>query len=307
MNINSPEVPPSTPSLGVRILRFFVRATLILVLGIGLGVGLYLGLPALYRQFILPVQQHTLEISILSTQQAQNSQQNSQRIETLLERVDALELQSQDQLSSLEQAWVEMEAITQTQVAYLPTLAALQTASANQQVDFEQQRAALDDLQERLTRLESDSNAAIDQLDAALAGLEGRIQTLQTAQDQSVSQTALHNELQLLRAMNLLTRARYYLVANNTSLAEVDIRAAITIIQQLQHSLLADQTIYLAELEDYLNAALVNLPGQPVAADNQLQGAWELLLQGLPNLDSTPQPTPIGQTPTHTPTATATP
>jgi hypothetical protein len=109
----------------------------------------------------------------------------------------------------------------------------------------------------------------------------------------------IRNELKMVKAMELLTRSRLLLVANNLGLAQQDLQSASELLNGLQVSLPADQRGDLAEIIARLDKASSNLPERPLLASDDLEIAWQLLLLGLPDQsqsstpDVTATPTPV--------------
>ena len=87
---------------------------------------------------------------------------------------------------------------------------------------------------------------------------------------------------QLVRLMVMVTRARFNLVEGNISLASSDLQAAVDAFEDLQENVTDEQKAYLAAVIEKLEAALEELPDSPLAAADQLEAAWQLLVAGLP-------------------------
>ncbi|MFN2126347.1 MAG: hypothetical protein ACK2TU_00670, partial [Anaerolineales bacterium] len=126
---------------------------------------------------------------------------------------------------------------------------------------------------------------------------------LEAPQERLASRTAqasqVWQELQLLKIMALSTRARYNLVEGNLSLSRTDIQLASEIAASLQPEALPHQVEVIAEIVNRLDTSLTNLAGSPLSTADQLEAAWQLLVQGLPGEpeetavpEETPAPTP---------------
>jgi len=107
----------------------------------------------------------------------------------------------------------------------------------------------------------------------------------------------LARQIKLLRAMELLSRARLFLYQSNFGLAEQDIQAAREILAAVQPSAPLPLGSELSEIVERLDMCLSRLPDFPVPASDDLDIAWQILLQ------VTPRPA----VPTETPTPTTTP
>ena len=102
--------------------------------------------------------------------------------------------------------------------------------------------------------------------------------------------------------MQWLIRARLVLVQNNLGLAQVDLLAARRVLVALQVELSteqAEQAAQIAQVVARLDAALGYLPTAPVAAADELEGAWQLLVAdmapapaGIASEDVRPEATP---------------
>ncbi len=111
----------------------------------------------------------------------------------------------------------------------------------------------------------------------------------------------------------MLTRSRIFLTQGNISLAQTEIRAAASLLTELQEQLPEGQAAYIGEAVDVLNESLSYLPRSPLLASDRVEGVWQLLFEGLPEesaeeaaaeeaaAESTGTPTAEG-TPTATPT-----
>jgi len=127
----------------------------------------------------------------------------------------------------------------------------------------------------------------VDLLGEAISAQGESLATLQDRMSGDRSPEALLRSLQVLRAMELLTRSRMLLVQNNVGLARTDLAAARELMIELQPVVPADQQDAIEEVIARLDAALSALPGSPVAAADALEGAWQLLLAGLPSAATT--------------------
>jgi hypothetical protein len=123
----------------------------------------------------------------------------------------------------------------------------------------------------------------------------------------------------LIKAMEMLTRSRVYLVQSNLGLAKDEILAARELLAEM--SVPEYQQTALAAIIDQLDLAAQNLPDFPILASENLEVAWQLLRSGLPTeseasaalespLEATAPAEPATEatpTPTVSPEATSTP
>lgn len=176
------------------------------------------------------------------------------------------------------QSWQEQ---TEQELADLQTK--LQTIES---VQNEHDRS-LTDLGQRVIDIETEITARTKSLDA----LE-RMQSELQAQNEAAS-AELQRQIDVLKSMELLSRARLFMYQSNFGLAEQDVQIArdllATVKPDAPESLADDLNAVVLRLD----MTLSNLPDFPVAASDDLDIAWQILLSGLPR----PTPT-LGETPT---------
>ena len=203
----------------------------------------------------------------------------------------------------------------------------------NQQLQSEQ---AVADLQTRLTALEAEQARQVESftsLDKRVSDIEteisARTQSLAALEEMQAmlqsqyeaSNVELARQINLLKGMELLSRARLFMYQSNFGLAKQDVQSALDLLATVQpeapESLANDLNAVILRLE----LALANLPDFPVAASDDLDIAWQILLGGLPQAQTlvggaTPTPevmpipnpeTTVTSTPQMTITPTATP
>jgi chromosome segregation ATPase len=324
----------------VWLLRFLLRLIVVVALGAAVGAGLYFGGTFAYRQFLEPVPVHEIRLDVLEGQQRQSSERFTEQQQDLQTRIGELEMQGdarklaldglQERLGTLEtsragmavrldEAYAELAqlqtSLAEAQLArdaIQTALASLEAVQDAGQVDLDALRVDLAAAQTALTGIEE----ALEQAQSDLAATQTGFADLSAQVDAygldvvavreelsgDKSPTALLNELQLVRAMELLTRARLVLVQNNLALAQSDIQAGRGILVDLQAEVPAFQSEQILRIVARLDAALDNLPAAPVAAADELEGAWQLLAAGLPK-----EPPAAEDTPVTTPTPESTP
>jgi uncharacterized coiled-coil protein SlyX len=181
-------------------------------------------------------------------------------------------------------------------------VAALETQQA-------QSAAQIASLQARLATAE----AALGKQAETITGLAGRIQTAEEGiarhtkqlaaldeiqaeylKNNDASLTRIDGQIRLLKAMEMLSRARLFLYQSNFGLAKQDAQSARDLLAGLQEDAPEALAAELTEALFRLDLVLKNLPDFPVAASVDLDLAWQVLVQGIP------QPTPV-------PTESATP
>ncbi len=278
--MSNPAPQPQKDSFFVRLLRLIGNLVVAVVLGLALGAALFFGIPAVYRQFIQPVRDHTVQIRLLEANQASAATQAASQNLTLTSRLEALEKQN-DANKAAAAELLTLKAALSTAEAQLGALQtssaadhlALATASAGQQ----RAQASLDNSKQIIiTSVES---------------LSARIDALATAQAENASSRELGDQLRLLRAMQLVLRAEFYMAQNNFGLAKQDTQTALGMLKELSASLPAAQAASVQEAAGYLESALAGLPDRPVVVNAQLETAWQVLLGY--TATATPTPTPL--------------
>lgn len=285
----------SKPSFGQRIItfiRFILRLLFVLVLAVGLGVGIYFGaaygIPELYRRYVQPVEDNTLRLDDMEARQTQDVQQIDEYIETLQDRLTILEIQSdtdKDNIADLESQLATAISVQATQSLALATLEPFPSAFSDSQADIEAIQTALDDFSNTV----EENSQQVESL---------------SADDQWRSNVIINmqHDLQIIRTMEFLTRARLYLSQGNLEQGEANIQAGLDIIIALMVDVPAYQKETLFQISNYLNDAIESLPENPVRTADQMEGAWQFLIQGLPASEPSTTVTPtLTATPTPTP------
>jgi hypothetical protein len=192
---------------------------------------------------------------------------------------------------------------------------------------------------EGLNQVASQQAANMESLSAQIAVLQGRVATLEARAD-SVNQSIqahtealqkldelqaalqagfethmveissqLSEQLTLTRAIELLSRSRLYLSQSNFGLAKTDAISARELLYGLLTTISPEQSGALRIVIDRLDLALTNIEAYPAIAVYDLDMAWRLLIDGLPNVPQMVLTPVIAETlpPTALPPATATP
>jgi hypothetical protein len=192
---------------------------------------------------------------------------------------------------------------TNQQLAGMETQVA---ALLNQQA---QQAEALKELGSRAEMLETEVSAQNRSL-AALGEIQTALVKMQAEQqaDKLALNSELDRQIKILRGMELLSRARLFLYQSNFGLAKADVQAARDILAAVQASATEPLAKEQAEVVQRLDLCLSRLPDYPVAASDDLDIAWQVLLQGIPPVvieSATPTPQATIEI-TETPAATIT-
>jgi len=238
-------------SFAVRFFRAVLRWLFVVVLGILLGVGVALGLPTLYRSFVEPVQLNAERIQELEKSFADDQANDREK--------DAAEAQ---RLADLEGRMVTAGETLQEQGTKLQTLADT----------VEKQRKQLDEFDRELIR--------VDEVESQIKEIGSRLSALEeTLASEDAPTQRLGRQFQLLRALELLTRARLWLTQNNLGLAAEDLSTALADLQKVQQVAPEDEAKVLETVTKRIELAVGELETAPVLAADDIEVAWRLLYQ----------------------------
>lgn len=157
--------------------------------------------------------------------------------------------------------------------------AQLSVVAAQQDADVTRLEAEIAALQARVADLETRADA-VDQALAAQNETLTNLAALQTELDKTLN-AELTYQVELLRAVNYLSRSRLYLSQSNFGLAREDALSARNLLSQVRATASADQAYAINEALNRLDMALSNLPAYPVVAVYDIDIAWQYLADGL--------------------------
>lgn len=316
MTTESPS--PTSPSFGRRLLlafgkltKFTLRLILVIVIGVLLGGGIYwaasYGVSLVNRRIFQPINEHTRWLADLETRHTQDYGRLNERTQALQEQTQAL----QEQIDELErQGDATREALDALQTRLTTSealLGEIQTAldAAQASLDaLEDQQATLGPdltkLQTTLKKLET----TVGDLTEATALISSDVEALSVTVKDEAPLIGVRTDVQLLKAMELLTRARVQLAQDNFGAATTEVQEARSVLLALSATVPAEQQSALAAIVQRLDLGLANLPNAPRLANDDFEIAWQLLRQGLPAV--TPSTTTTTRSPLATPTLTTT-
>jgi hypothetical protein len=191
---------------------------------------------------------------------------NSAAAQTAVERLDSADAR----LGDLE---TQVATLVEAEAGLPERLAAIESA----QEDF-------DALVGSMTSQIDEHSSRLDDLDTIQAELTSG---LDTANAETVRQ------VELLRSMELLSRARLFLFQANYGLAKADVQTARTILAGVQTDYPDWEPEVIAETLFRVDKTLGALPLLPVPASNDLDIAWQVLLTQVvsaPPVDTTTPP-----------------
>lgn len=246
-----PSASADGPSFWRRALGVILRVLLVVLIGVGLGVGAYWGLPAVYRDFIAPVQQNTQQLE-----------------------------QSQAELVDLRAA---QRAASATQLAQL---ADIQGEIARQGEDLSALQADVGSLKANQPTLAAGVRS-LAQLDSSLAELQaaatqtaGQIEALgAAASTPNPTMQAVNQRLEVLRLMQLVSQARLSLAEGNLGQAGTDVASAKAALTDLITRSGEDHQAALQDVSTRLDLAQQEAKANPSVAADDLDIAWQLLVE----------------------------
>jgi hypothetical protein len=140
---------------------------------------------------------------------------------------------------------------------------------------------SLTELDKRLSEVETE----VDARTKSLTELEDMQAKLQEQNDDTSAE--LDRQINLLKGMELLSRARLFMYESNFGLAREDVQIARDVLAKIQPDAPSPLGNELAAVVERLDMTLSNLPDFPVAASDDLDIAWQILLSGLPQATPT--------------------
>jgi cell division protein FtsB len=202
----------------------------------------------------------------------------------------------------VEQNTAELTELQSQQTQMEQELADLQSRMETMESQQSQNASTLTDLGGRMEEVESGIAAHTESL-AALEEMQSELQ----AQDEDMS-AELQRQINLLKSMELMSRARLFMFQSNFGLARQDVKTARDLLMMVRTDAPEELVDDLNEVIRRLDLVLGSLPNFPVAARDDLDVAWQVLLLGLPQAQIDAEGTTVpAVTPSVTPAATFTP
>ncbi|OGO19719.1 MAG: hypothetical protein A2Z14_00680 [Chloroflexi bacterium RBG_16_48_8] len=235
-------------SAGSRILGLFLRFFFVTLVGIAIGVGAYYGIPALYKDFIQPVQI------------------NTQRVAELEESLAQLQVDFLEKQSSLSTSFAKVEGEVAGQHE---DLAVLQAQGQGLETRMDEVQSELEGVQSLSDRLR-ETEESLEDLGKRLGALEAALEE----EDPPIEQ--IQRQIELLRVMELVTRARLWLIQDNLGKAVDDLAIAKEILENLNADAQEDEVIM--PIIERLDQILFEIPLSPVIAADDLEIVWQYLI-----------------------------
>lgn len=298
------------PSFLRRLIRFIVRLVFVLVLGVALGAGIYYLATNFYLQYIQPLQDHEVRLNTLEAYQEEVNKQVGNRLSDLESRLVEMETFNDTHKESLAQLEMRITRLETSLAAFEESYTGLSNGFGEMQAAQQEMDDALAEMKDELAAMKSDVLALQTDLEDLSAAREADKEVLSLLQESSELDSArvasLSQDVEILYILELLTRARFHLAQGNTTLARVDIETARERLVAFSATLEPAQLETVNQVQDLLDDALGYLPRFPLAANDKVEGAWDLLLAGLPQGQGESGVTPEAE-PTEAATSTATP
>jgi uncharacterized protein HemX len=233
--------------LGSRLLGFFMRLFFVILVGAAIGVGAYYGIPALYKDFIQPIQT------------------NTQRVAALERNLASVQVDFREKQAALSGNISNVEGEVSSQ---REDIAALNAQGDGWETRLDELQTELDGIQSLPVRIQ-DLEDSLDALSQRLDKLEMAIE----AEDSPIDQ--IQEQVQLLRIMELVTRARMWIIQDNPGKAREDLTIAKEALESLDAAL---DDGSLTPIVERLDQILFEIPLSPVIAADDLEIVWQLLI-----------------------------
>ena len=272
---------PAAPGGFGRFLRALMRLMIFGVLVAILTAAVYLGVVYLFQNAVQPARANAEQLRDLSTRQASREKKSDERLDGMNQRMAELESQQDLNNEQFSRLKGDVEALNQAIGGQTSTL-------------------------ERLELLEGQMNTVL-QFISPLA--TGTVQETLVASNQQLraDMLSMQRELKTLKALELINRARLFILQENYGKAANDIEEAHQSLLALRDILPAESRGKIDLILQRLELALLNIQSAPGMASDDLEIAWGLLLSNLPNAESSLLDVAIPPTFTPTPYITVTP
>jgi len=270
---------PNNENFGTRLLSGFFNLTkivvrfLLIILLMGLLALLLFGVPYVYWRYVTPTVNEFKHMASAQVAQELLNQRLLDDLDNMQQRADTIETRMDSEKQQFGEIEGSIDALVATQQSQVELYQKTQHA-----VDEKYQT-----ISDQITALETklvDMNTSLEQFGTSIGAVEEKSQELEArlfSDDEPINQ--LRRDIQLLKAMELLTRSRLFMSQDNLGLAEDDILSA--------RDLLANMLVPEAQAEalvdtiERIDQALDNLPLSPDLAAQDLEIAWQLINLGL--------------------------
>jgi hypothetical protein len=265
---------PAAPSGFRKFLRALLRLVLFGLVTAVIITVVYLGVVYMLQNAVQPARVNAEQLRDLSTRQASRDEKSDERLDEMSQRL--AELESQQDLNNEQFSGLKGD------VEALNRAIGGQTNTLN-----------------RLELLEGQMDSVL-QFISPLA--TGTVQETLVASNQQLraDMVLMQRELKALKALELINRARLFILQENYGKAGNDMEEAHQSLLALRDILPAESNGTIDLILQRLELALLNIETAPGMASDDLEIAWGLLLSNLPNAEASTANESI--TPTFTPT-----
>ena len=184
-------------------------------------------------------------------------------------------------IQPVEQNTAQVKELQSRQAQLEQEVADLQTKLGTIETVQNSHDGSLTEMDQRISEIESEIAARTK----SLTELEEMLTKLQAQSDAASAE--LDRQINLLKGMELLSRGRLFMYQSNFGLAEQDIQIARDLLATLQPDAPQPLARELEVVIQRLDMTLSSLPDFPVAASDDLDIAWQILLSGLPQVTPT--------------------
>jgi hypothetical protein len=239
----------SKPSFWQRLWLAFVnllKLLVILIVVVGIVAAIIFGAPYLYEKFLQPIERNAARLTEVENR--------------LTAEIDTITVQVTDLQGRLTELEERQTRSAQTLAEYQGRVEVLE--------------GVVDAQDETILQMES-LQAQMDELTLLSAAHEN----LLTGEDSPL--ISLQHQITISRSIELLSRARLYLIQSNFGMANLDIQAARTLLLAVQPEISAEKADQVDAIVARLDMAVSNLPIFPISAINDVDTAWQALVYGL--------------------------
>ncbi len=294
--MNTENQVPQKPSFGRQMwlafknLAWFVfRFLLVVVIIAAIGVAIYLGGPILINEYLLKdVKVNSSKITAIQTQIETSDKKMSDRLGDFQNRIGSFEIHQDNLTQSISELEAQLAAIEEKLANQETTLEKMESFEAT----IENLDSSISILLTQVPIIESEFNGQFADFENTLKNNQEEINKLNTQLEALETTAILRQEIELLKVMELITRARVSIGQENIGLAKNDLQAAIEILKNLRPEFNTEQAVILDDISLRLILAIENISESPDLADEDLEVAWQMLLKGIPE----EQPSPKGET-----------
>jgi hypothetical protein len=184
-------------------------------------------------------------------------------------------------ITPVEQNTARVKELQSSQAQTEQELADLQTRLGALETVQNGHDGSLTELDKRLSDIETEITSRTKSL-TELEGMQARLQ-----EQNDATSAELDRQIDLLKGMELLSRARLFMYESNFGLARQDVQIARDLLAKIQPDAPQPLGNELEAVVERLDMTLANLPDFPVAASDDLDIAWQILLSGLPQATPT--------------------